>query len=160
MADEKPKEKYREMKAQVTVPYEMAMGRNWHRFFENLKEERIMGTRCGKCSRVFVPPRSFCPRCFEDNEEWVEVGQQGTIETWCYSNLMFYGQTLKPPFIAVQVHLDGTDVGLQHRIAGFDLSDFETVRKRVKSGGRVRVVWSREKKGNIFDIDYFELIPE
>ncbi len=159
MAEVKPKEKPRELIAQVSVPYEMALGRNWHRFFESLKEEKIMGTQCRTCNRVFVPPRSFCPRCFEDNDQWVEVGQEGTIETWCYSNLMFYGQTLKPPFIAVQVHLDGTDVGFQHRIAGFDLSDFEKVRALVKFGGRVRVVWNPEKKGNIFDIDYFELVP-
>jgi uncharacterized OB-fold protein len=158
MADEKPKEKPREMRAEVSVQYEMAVGKNWHKFFEGLKEEKILGTKCKKCSRIFVPPRSFCPRCFNDNEEWVEVGQEGIIETWCYSNLMFYGQILKPPFISVQVVLDGTDLGFQHRIAGFDLSDFEKVRELVKFGGRVRVVWNKEKKGNIFDIDYFELV--
>lgn len=158
MADEKPKEKPREMRAEVTVPYEMAVGANWHRFFEGLKEEKILGTKCRKCNRIFVPPRSFCPRCFDDNEEWVEVGQEGTIETWCYSNLMFPGQTLKPPFVPVQVVLDGTDMGFQHRIAGFDLSDFENVRALVKFGGRVRAVWNKEKKGTIFDIDYFELV--
>ena len=77
---------YRTVKSQVTVPYEMTAGPVWTRFFEGLKEEKILGTRCKKCGRVLVPARAFCPRCFEDMEEWVEVSQEGTIRTWCYVN--------------------------------------------------------------------------
>ena len=156
MAKEKPKEKPREIRTEVVVPYEVALGTTWTKFFDNLKEEKILGTRCKKCNRVFVPPRAFCPRCFEDTDEWVEVGQEGVVETWSYATLKFYGQIPDPPFVGAQIHLDGCDTGFMHRIAGFDLSDFEEVKKIVKLGERVKAVWSKEKHGDITDIDYFE----
>jgi uncharacterized OB-fold protein len=152
-------EEYRIMKAQVVVPYELALGGTWSYFFDCLKEERIMGKKCKSCKRVFVPPRSFCPRCFEDMEQWVEVKQEGTIETWVLVNMPFFAQQLKIPFISAQIRLDGSDTGFIHQIAGIDLSNFDKVREVVKLGGKVRAVWSKEKKGNILDIAYFEPLP-
>ena len=152
-------EEYRIMKAQVVVPYELALGGTWSYFFDCLKEEKIMGKKCKTCKRVFVPPRSFCPRCFEDMDEWVEVKQEGTIETWVLVNMPFFAQQLKIPFISAQIRLDGSDTGFIHQIAGIDLSNFDKVREVVKLGGRVRAVWSKEKKGNILDIAYFEPLP-
>lgn len=149
-------EEPREFKAEVVVPYELALGPTWSKFYDNLKEKKILGTRCGKCSRVFVPPRTFCPRCFEEMEGWVEVAQEGVVETWAFINMPFYGQKLVIPFISAMIRLDGSDTGFTHRIAGFDLSDFDMVRERVKLGSRVNAVWSRERKGCILDIDYFE----
>jgi uncharacterized OB-fold protein len=64
------KEEHRIVKGQVMVPYELAIGKTWSTFYDCLKEEKIMGKKCRKCERVLVPPRSFCPRCFEDMEEW------------------------------------------------------------------------------------------
>ena len=155
---EKPKDKPREIKAEVFVPYEVAVGPTWSKFFDYLKEEKIMGTKCKGCDRIFVPPREFCPRCFEDVDEWVELGQEGVIETWSYATLKFYGQIPDPPFVTVQVRLDGCQSGFFHQIAGFDLSDFEEVNKKIKLGGRVRAVWRKEKHGDIRDLDYFEPI--
>ncbi len=152
-------EEYRIMKAQVVVPYELALGGTWSHFYDCLKEEKIMGKKCKSCKRVFVPPRSFCPRCFEDMEQWIEVKQEGTIETWVLVNMPFFAQQLKIPFISAQIRLDGSDTGFIHQIAGIDLSNFDKVREVVKLGGRVRAVWSEEKKGNILDIAYFEPLP-
>ncbi len=152
------KEEYRVMKAQVTVPYELAVGPTWSYFYDCLKEEKIMGKKCKLCARVFVPPRTFCPRCFEDMEEWIEVSQEGVIETWVLVNMPFFAQELKIPFISAQIRLDGSDTGFIHQIAGFDMSDFDKVQQLVKLGGRVRAVWSKEKRGHVLDIAYFELV--
>jgi uncharacterized protein len=149
------KVKYREIKTEVFVPYEIAVGPTWNTFFEYLKEEKIMGTICNKCKRTFVPPRAFCPRCFDKADEWIEVSQEGIIETWSYATLKFYGQIPEPPFITAQIRLDRADTGFLHRIAGFDLSDFEKANKIVKLGGRVRAVWRKDKHGEITDLDYF-----
>ena len=40
------KTEYRTMKGQITVPYHMALGPVWSRFFEGFKEEKIWGTKC------------------------------------------------------------------------------------------------------------------
>lgn len=150
------KEEFREIKAEVVVPYELAVGSTWSRFYDALKEETILGKKCRKCKRVFVPPRTFCPRCFEVMDEWVEVEQKGIVETWALINMPFYGQQLEIPFVSAQIRLEGSDTGFTHRIGGFDLSDFDTVRQRVKLGSLVKAVWNKEKKGNILDIEYFE----
>jgi uncharacterized OB-fold protein len=89
-------------------------------------------------------------------DQWVEVSQEGIVETWVYVNMPFFAQELKIPFISAQIRLDGSDSGFNHQIAGIDVSDFEKVKKTVKLGGRVKAVWSQEKKGSILDIAYFE----
>jgi len=150
--------KPRKIKAVATVPYQISLGKTWSRFFDMLKEEKIMGTSCKECGRVFVYPRTFCPRCFEDMEDWVEVGQEGTIESWVYVNFRWYGMELEPPFVAALITLDGADTAMFHAVRGFDLSDYQKAAEKVKVGKRVKVVWNQNKKGNIFDIDYFTLI--
>ncbi len=152
------KEEPREIRAEVVVPYELAVGRTWSKFYDTLKEEKIIGTKCRGCNRVFIPPRTFCPRCFEEMDEWVEVSQEGTLETWVLVNMPFYGQQLKIPYISAQIRLDGSDTGFTHQIGGFDVSDFDKVREKVKLGGRVKAVWSKEKKGDVLDIAFFEII--
>jgi len=143
------------IEAEGIIPYETAVGPTWHRFFEGFKEERIYGTKCPKCNRVLVPARTFCPRCFEDMEEWVELHQEGRVKGWALVDYEYFGMPTKPPFIFSVIGLEGADCGLLHLIGGFDLSNLETVRSRVKTGSRVRAVWEKEKRGHIMDIRYF-----
>jgi len=150
------KEEHRTIRAEIAVPYTMAVGPVWTRFFEGLKEERIWGTKCKRCSRILVPARPFCSRCFEDMEEWVEVSQEGTIVTWCYVNYKYYGLTRKIPYITCAVRLDGSDCAMRHLIGGIDMSDIDKVTKRVRVGGRVKAVWRKEKRGDMEDIEYFK----
>ena len=144
------------IEAEVRIPYELAVGPTWYRFFEGLKQEKIFATRCPKCNRVLVPARSFCPRCFVDMEQWVEVSQEGEIAAWVLTDYEYFGMPIKPPFIGSLIRLEGTDCTFNHLIGGFDLSDLDTVRKKVKNGMRVKAVWEKEKKGHILDIKYFK----
>jgi uncharacterized OB-fold protein len=147
---------FKTIKTEIRLPYELAYGATWTRFFEGMENEIIYGTKCSKCGRVLVPARSFCPRCFVDTDEWVETAQEGTLTAWSYVNYKYFGQPIEPPFIGALIRLDGTDVDFLHLIGGFDLSDFDLVRKTVKNGMRVKAVWSDERKGNVLDIKYFE----
>ena len=65
-------------------PYDYSAGRYASYFFKKLKEEKkIMGIRCPKCERVFVPPRPVCGYCFVKNTDWVDLGftsPAGTME--------------------------------------------------------------------------------
>ncbi|MFA6270477.1 MAG: Zn-ribbon domain-containing OB-fold protein [Candidatus Paceibacterota bacterium] len=147
---------YKTMKTQLTLPYELAYGDTWTKFFEGMKEKKIYGTKCHKCGRVLVPARSFCPRCFVDTDEWVEVSQAGMLTSWSYANYRFFGMPTEPPFISLLVRLDGTDVDFLHLLAGFDLNNFEVVRKTIKKNMRVKAVWNDERRGDVMDIKYFE----
>jgi hypothetical protein len=147
---------FRTIKTSVNLPYELAYGPIWTRFLDGLLSKKIFGTKCPKCGRILVPARSFCPRCFVDTEEWVEVSHEGTLTAWCLTNYRYYGQPVEPPFISALIRLDGANVDFLHLLGGFDLGDFELVRKKVKNGMRVKAVWDEERKANIFDIKYFE----
>ena len=149
---------YRTLQTEVRLPYELAYGATWSRFFDGLQEKKIYGTKCKKCNRVLVPARSFCPRCFVDTDEWIELSAEGTVMAYVYVNYKFYGQPVEPPYIGALIKLDGADVGFLHLIGGFDLSDFEVVRKKMKKGIRVKAAWNDDRKGHIFDIKYFEPI--
>jgi len=143
------------IETEAIIPYQNVLGPTWFRFFEGLKEEKIYGTKCSKCRRVLVPARAFCPRCFLDMEEWVNVPSEGEVLAWVYTNYEYFGMPTKPPFITAIIRLDGTDSGFVHLIGGFDLSDVEKVQTRVKDGARVQAVWRKEKQGHIMDIEYF-----
>jgi uncharacterized OB-fold protein len=153
------KRKPRTIQAVLRIPFEMAMGPTWARFFDGLKEEKILGTRCKECKRVLVPARPFCARCFEPMEEWLEVAQEGTIISWSYVNYTYFGVTEEMiPIVPAQIRLDGTDNAWGGRIGGFDIKDLELVNRKVKVGGRVRAVWRKEKTGSLDDLQYWEPI--
>ena len=144
------------LEAEASIPYEVAMGPSWYRFFEGFKEEKIFGTRCPKCKRILVPARSFCSRCFVDMDEWIEVSNEGEVVGWSLTSYHYFGMPTEPPFITAFIRLDGSDNDFNHLVRGFDLTDLNLVTETMKIGTRVKAVWRKEKKGCIMDIEYFE----
>jgi uncharacterized OB-fold protein len=144
------------IKAEARIPYELALGPTWHRFFEGLKEEKIWGTRCSECQRVLVPARSFCPRCFVEMEEWVEVSSEGVMVGWALTDYTYFGMPTKPPFVSGVIRLDGSDCSFLHLIGGFEIKDLESVKSTIRNGMRVRAIWRDVRVGGIMDIRYFE----
>ena len=152
------KEETKFLEGSVSLPYRWALGTVWTRFFEEFKNKKIMGTRCPKCKRVLVPARKFCPRCFEDTPEWVQVSDKGTIKTWSLLTFEYSGQPKPPPYLQGLIDLDGADTSFAHFIGGVDLSDIEKVKEQIKIGTRVEAVWKEKPEGNIYDILYFKPI--
>jgi len=140
---------------EISVDYEIAYGPTWIKFFDGMKEEKILGSKCAKCGRILVPPRSYCPRCFVEVNSFIEVAQEGAIVAWALTEYEYFGMPTKPPFIGALIRLDGTDSNFLHLIGGIDLSDSELVRKTVQNGMKVKAVWNEDKKGHIMDIKYF-----
>lgn len=139
----------------ISLPYRWALGPVNARFFEAFKQKRIFGTRCPKCTRVLVPARKFCPRCFVDTAEWVEVKDVGTLRTWALISYAYVAQPKNPPYITAVIDLDGADVGLSHYIGGVEFSNLEKIKTQVRIGMRVRAVWKDQREGRITDIEYF-----
>ena len=89
----------------ITIPgrwafdYTYFAGESASRFFHELCDhQRIMGTRCPSCKRVLVPARAFCDACMERTTEWIEVGPEGTLDTFTIIATAFPGLP-KPPII-------------------------------------------------------------
>jgi uncharacterized OB-fold protein len=139
----------------VALPYTWTTGPTLARFLQGLKEGKILGTRCPQCRRVLVPARLFCPRCFVDTTEWVDLPDSGRLRTYTIVNFRYAGQPKEPPYVVGIIDLEGAGVGLLHWVGGVDLSDLEAAGRRLRTGLPVKAVWARERRGRITDIDHF-----
>ena len=123
----------------IRLDYTYAAGAATTRFLRAVTERRIVGQRCPKCEKVYVPPRGACPTCGVATKEEVELLDKGTITTFCVVNLPFYGQEIKPPYVCASILLDGADIALFHLIQEIPAAD-------VRMGMRVEAVWDDADK--------------
>lgn len=52
------------------------------RFWRGLESGKIFATRCKKCGKTYFPPQADCPDDFSSEMEWVELPQEGIVETY------------------------------------------------------------------------------
>ena len=140
-----------ECSGKLTVPYEWSYGETLTRFFTTTRDKKqIMGTKCPKCNSVLVPPVKVCGRCFTQTlPEWIEVPDRGKIVSFTVVYLPFPGQPHEPPYCYGMIRLDGTNTQYPHMIKEIDFD-------KIEIGMRVQAVWNDERKGDLFDIKYFE----
>lgn len=140
------------------LDYKIRLGRAWSRFMRGLQEQKLLGSRCDRCNRVYVPPQSYCESCFVPVESWLEVEPVGTLRT---STIVYQGFEGGPeaPYAVGAIELDGADSLLMHFIGGVDLSSEADARTALRSGARVRAVWSETRVGAITDIEHFVIEP-
>ncbi len=129
----------------INLKYEFTAGAALARFLSSIREGRIVGQRCPGCSSVYVPPRGACSRCGIATAEEVEVSDRGVIESFTIVHIPLPGNPIKPPFIAANILLDGTDMACLHLVS-------EVPTDRVEVGMRVQAVWKpREEWGYTFE---------
>ncbi len=132
------------------VPYHNWYGLVASRFFSEMRDhKRLMGTRCGHCAKVYMPPRSVCPHCLATLSQWVELPPTGVLLTYTLVNYVYggYYQPANPPYPVGIVRLDGADTGLCHLLG-------EVEPDALSIGMRVEAVFREERKGDILDIAY------
>ena len=134
----------------VSLDYHYAASPEESSFFRGLAEGRILGQRCPKCRKVYVPPRGACPTDGVPTAEEIELSHVGTVTTFCVVNVPFLGQKIKPPYVSAYVLLDGADIALQHLILDIPAEE-------VRMGMRVKAVWKpRDEWGtSIENISHF-----
>jgi uncharacterized OB-fold protein len=82
--------------------------------------------------------------------EFVEVGEQGEIVSWCWVSQPLRSHPMEVPFAWAMIRLDGADVPMIHCVSAAAEAELVT-------GARVRAVWAEETRGFITDIRCFEL---
>ena len=138
--------------SKISVPYSWWAGDTASRFFISLRDERkIIAPRCGKCGRVFMPPRKICPSCFTENTEWVNLSGEGTLVSYSIARrrLESIPANRKAPVIWGLVKLDGADTALLHYLD-------EVRPEEVAIGMRVKAVFAESRTGGIRDISHFK----
>ena len=139
-------------------PFQYSVGRWGSKFLIELRDhKKLLGIRCPKCQKVYVPPRQVCGLCFQRMEELVELSNKGTLVAFTIIRFSFIdpetGIVRPVPYGYGFINLDGCDNSFQHFINIEDES-------KVKIGAKVEAVFNEERKGNLMDIKYFEIIGD
>lgn len=139
------------------VPYRFAAGNYLSRFLLELRDNgEFFGIRCPVCKRVQMPPRVVCAACHVKNDEWVQLGHEGTLMAFTIMYLPLTdpttGKPHEPPFVYGSVKLDGADSVLDH------LVNVEPDFDKVWVGMRMRVVLRPQEQriGDLSDIMHFD----
>ncbi|MGQ9492386.1 MAG: Zn-ribbon domain-containing OB-fold protein [Anaerolineae bacterium] len=119
-------------------------------FREIMDNARFVGTHCPECDYTYVPPTIYCERCFAKLDEWVEVGPEGTVQSFTVLLIAPDGSPLEEPEILGLIQLDGADSVLVHRLGKVGLDELAI-------GMRVKAVFKpkKEREGSILDIVHF-----
>ena len=138
--------------------YVWSAGIAYSRFFEELKNGKLVGRSCNECGRILVPPRMFCDTCFRATDEWVFVKDTGTINTYSVSYLDADANRIKKPILVAVIDLDGASegIGILHYV------DPKVKPEDLHIGMRLKAVWKPEKErvGSVRDIVHFEPLKE
>jgi len=136
-------------KSGINVPYSWWTGETAGTFFMSIRDEKkIMGRRCIKCNKTYVPPRKVCPVCFQDGMEWVEVSPVGVLESFTIVIRQLASLPRKVPVVFGLIRLDGADTSILHYIE-------DAGHKDIKIGMRVAAEFNDERSGSILDIACF-----
>ncbi len=147
---EPPKEPVKYVEATVHLPYDYVAGDYKARYLEALEDKKILGSKCSRTGKVFVPPLVNSPESFAPATDFVEVADRGVITTFCTVNIPVIGRNLEIPYVAASVALDGADISIFALIQ-------ECTPEDVRMGMRVEAVWKPdgEREGSHEDILYF-----
>jgi uncharacterized OB-fold protein len=137
----------------MEFPYKHSTGETIGRFLAGLKEQKTIWGQRVKGQGVVVPPLGYSELDSSPADEWVAVGDTGTVTAVAVVHQPL--ERLHPfsaPFAYVLVRLDGADTALAHMVKD-DLD-------RVKIGARVQAVWApdEERKGHVRDIACFRVV--
>jgi uncharacterized protein len=132
----------------IRLDYSYTPGVNASRFLRSIEKGQIVGQRCPKCLKVYVPTRGACSMCGVATDEEVLLSGQGTIATFCVTQVPSPG--LVPPYVSAWVRLDGADVTTMFLIQECDPDE-------VRLGMRVEPVWveESEREANLGSIKYY-----
>ncbi len=135
----------------LKIDYRYTMGGQSKFFIELMNNKKLLGTKCTKCGKIWMPPRINCSECYEP-AEWVEMKQTGTIDV---STIVWYTTSafIKAiPYGIGFIRLDGADTAMLQGIFSESL-----IPSKVKKGKKVRAVFQKEREGKMTD---FFFVPE
>ncbi|HJQ83180.1 MAG TPA: Zn-ribbon domain-containing OB-fold protein [Candidatus Binatia bacterium] len=148
--NEPPKEPVKYVETTIHLPYHYVAGDVRARYLLGLKEGKILGSKCSKTGKVFVPPLVASPESLAPSDELVEVPSRGVVTTFCVVNIPVIGRNVEIPYVAASVALDGAAISIFALVQECKPED-------VRMGMRVEAVWkpAAERKGDHEDIQHF-----
>jgi len=153
---EKELETVIKVKFGLSATYNWSVGKYMDRYIKELKNKKFLGIKCPNCGHIYLPPRMICRNCFTKMDEWVEVSDKGTVESFTIGQVKIDENTgelkeLEKPEILGLIRHDKTDSCVVYRIGEIEPRD-------VKAGMRVKAAWIDEPKGDLGDVKYYKPI--
>lgn len=140
-------EQARHVEGDMGVSFLYTAGVPGEAFLRGLMKGKILASTCPKCSRTYLPPRSFCEDCFSPIEDLHAVSGTGTVESLTTLHVDLEGNPGAPE-VAAAIRIDDTDTTLLHRLRGGKGDEY-------RIGMRVEAAWAKKRTGSILDIDHF-----
>ncbi len=108
---------------------------------------KFLGSRCADCKVTYVPPRTYCERCFGRLAAKVEAGPAGELVSFTETP---EGTGDATGAVWGLVRLDGADTVLVNRIAAKDP-------RKLRIGARVKAVFrpKKDRTGLVTDVESF-----
>ena len=72
----------RSIRVDRPVPYPPRINEATRPFWEALRGERFVTTRCQDCSDMAFPPKVVCANCLSDHLVWVPLSGRGTLYSY------------------------------------------------------------------------------
>jgi uncharacterized OB-fold protein len=138
----------------ITVPirleYEVNAGRAPSKYLRGIAAGKLIGQKAVGSDQVYLPPRGSDPTSGAPTEIEVEVGQNGTVTTFCVTNIPGLSESApEVPFAAAQILLDGANTPYLGLIQGIPVDE-------VRMGLRVRAVWDENLRPDARCLKWFE----
>jgi len=156
MAEKKEEELLTVSSGEAFQPFDWSVGRHGSKFLQELRDNKqFFGIKCGKCGRVYIPPRKVCGECYVAMDELVPLSDEGEIISCAIIDFGFVdpstGVQRPVPYTYVFVRLDGADSAFPHFLDSTD-------REKVKVGARVKAVFEEKRTGSVMDVKHFTLL--
>jgi uncharacterized OB-fold protein len=139
----------------IRLDYRYTPGQAQSAFLRGMEQGKILGRRCPRCSKVYVPPRGGCPMCGVEFTDEVQVADTGTLVTFAVVNVNFANRAIELPYVSGEVIFDGADTTSMVLLQGAAVDE-------VRMGMRVKAHWKprEEWEPSFANIDYVEPIDE
>ena len=119
------------------------------KFFIELENKKLMGTRCSVCNHVWLPPRVICP---EDRTitEWLELPQHGKLEAYSKSAYTLGSDSGNQNLFLGYIRIFGASTAILQKLRNIKHE------KNLSIGMPVKVVWTDSTVGHPMELFWFE----
>ncbi|MHC1584990.1 MAG: Zn-ribbon domain-containing OB-fold protein [Candidatus Syntropharchaeia archaeon] len=106
------------------------------KFFDALKEGKLIGYRCKDCGEYTCPPQSTCQECGSDNLEVAELKTRGEIKTFTTIFVAPAGLENEAPYIVCDVETEDGPWIIGRLDYDPEKADQELIGRKVRIGYR------------------------
>ncbi len=140
-------------KGMVRADFNFWVGRYLDKFFDNLKNKKLIGNKCSKCGDVFVPQRKICGKCnvvIPLEENWVDLPDTGILKNYTITPYRVNDRTHRKAkdLLLGMIQIDGSSTAIVYKLLNLKPDE-------IKIGMKVKIEWTEKPKGDPSDIKGF-----